>query len=77
MSEITFHIKDIHCEKCVEKIRQVLENITGMEEVHIDMSKKLIKVEGETDPVEIQQIIQDVGYTPVLLQKENSHSKNL
>ena len=77
MAEITFHTKDIHCEKCVEKIRQVLENLGGMEEVHIDLSEKLIKVEGETDPMAIKKSIQDAGYTPVVLsQKENSHSLN-
>ena len=73
MAEITFHINDIHCEKCVEKIRQALENLGGMEEVHFDLNEKLIKIEGEADPVAIQQIIQDAGYTPVLLQNENNH----
>ena len=73
MAEITFHINDIHCEKCVEKIRQALENLGGMEEVHIDLNEKLIKIEGEADPVAIQQIIQDAGYTPILLQNENNH----
>ena len=73
MSEITFHINDIHCEKCMEKIRQALENLEGLEEVHFDLNEKLIKIEGEADPVAIQQIIQDAGYTPVQLQKENNH----
>ena len=73
MAEITFHINDIHCEKCVEKIRQALENLGGMEEVHFDLNEKLIKIEGEADPVSIQQIIQDAGYTPILLQNENNH----
>ena len=73
MAEITFHINDIHCEKCVEKIRQALENLGGMEEVHIDLNEKLIKIEGKADPVAIQQIIQDAGYTPILLQNENNH----
>ena len=73
MAEITFHINDIHCEKCVEKIRQALENLGGMEDVHFDLNEKLIKIEGEADPVAIQQIIQDAGYTPILLQNENSH----
>ena len=73
MSEITFHINDIHCEKCVEKIRLALENLGGMEEVHFDLNEKLIIIEGEADPVSIQQIIQDAGYTPVQLQKENNH----
>ena len=76
MAEITFHINDIHCEKCVEKIRQALENLGGMEEVHIDLNEKLIKIEGEADPVAIQQIIQDAGYTPILLQNENNHQQN-
>ena len=73
MAEITFHINDIHCEKCVEKIRQALENLGGMEDVHFDLNEKLIKIEGEADPVAIQQIIQDAGYTPILLQNENAH----
>ena len=73
IAEITFHINDIHCEKCVEKIRQALENLGGMEEVHFDLNEKLIKIEGEADPVAIQQIVQDAGYTPDQLQKENNH----
>ena len=74
MTEITFHINDIHCEKCVEKIRQALENLAGLEEVHINLDEKIIKIEGEADPLEIQKIIQEVGYTPVQLQKENKQS---
>ncbi len=74
MTEITFHINDIHCEKCVEKIRQALENLAGLEEVHINLDEKTIKIEGEADPLGIQKIIQDVGYTPVQLQKENNQS---
>ena len=74
MAEITFHINDIHCEKCVEKIRQALENLAGLEEVHINLDEKRIKIEGEADPLEIQKIIQEVGYTPVQLQKENNQS---
>ena len=67
MSEITFHINDIHCEKCVEKIRQALENLGGMEEVQFNLDEKIIKIEGEADPMVIQQIIQDAGYNPFQL----------
>ena len=31
MAEITFNVKDLHYEKCVEKIRQALEDLGGME----------------------------------------------
>ena len=44
MEERTFNVKDLHCEKCLEKIRQALENLGGMEEVHFDLHKKLIKI---------------------------------
>ena len=74
MADISFHINDIHCEKCVEKIRQALENLAGLEEVHINLDEKTIKIEGEADPGAIERIIQEVGYTPVQLQKENNQS---
>ena len=67
MSELTFHINDIHCEKCVDKIRQALENLGGLEEVQFNLDEKIIKIEGEADPMAIQQIIQDAGYNPVQL----------
>ena len=73
MADITFQINDIHCEKCVEKIRQALENLGGLEEVHFDLDKKVVRIEGEADPIAIEQIIQDTGYTAVQLQGENKH----
>jgi|TARA_B100000470_G_scaffold79765_1_gene61354 copper chaperone CopZ len=73
MADITFQINDIHCEKCVEKIRQALENLGGLEEVHFDLDEKIVRIEGEADPIAIEQIIQDTGYTAVQLQSENKH----
>ena len=73
MADIIFQINDIHCEKCVEKIRQALENLGGLEEVHFDLDEKIVKIEGEADPIAIEQIIQDTGYTAVQLQSENKH----
>ena len=73
MADITFQINDIHCEKCVEKIRQALENLGGLEEVHFDLDEKIVRIEGEADPIAIEQIIQDTGYTAVQLHGENKH----
>ena len=77
MADIIFQINDIHCEKCVEKIRQALENLGGLEEVHFDLDEKIVRIEGEADPIAIEQIIQDTGYTAVQLQGENKHYKIL
>ena len=73
MADITFQINDIHCEKCVEKIRQALENLGGLEEVHFDLDEKIVRIEGEADPIAIEQIIQDTGYTAVQLQGGDKH----
>ena len=73
MADIIFQINDIHCEKCVEKIRQALENLGGLEEVQFDLDEKIVRIEGEADPIAIEQIIQDTGYTAVQLQSENKH----
>ena len=73
MADIIFQINDIHCEKCVEKIRQALENLGGLEEVHFDLDEKIVRIEGEADPIAIEQIIQDTGYTAVQLQSKNKH----
>ena len=73
MADMIFQINDIHCEKCVEKIRQALENLGGLEEVQFDLDEKIVRIEGETDPIAIEQIIQDTGYTAVQLQGENRH----
>ena len=73
MADIIFQIDDVHCEKCVEKIRKALENLGGLEEVHFDLDEKIVRIEGEADPIAIDQIIQDTGYTAVQLQYENKN----
>ena len=73
MTDITFQINDIHCEKCIEKIRKALENLGGLEEVYFDINKKIVRIQGEADPIAIEQIIQDTGYNAIQLQNENNY----
>ena len=74
MAELIFRINDIQCEKCIEKIRHALENLPGLEELYFDFEEKILKVQGETDPIAIDQVIQDSGFNPVQIYKENNHS---
>lgn len=71
MAEIIFHISDLHCENCIEKIQQALGHLSDVEDIQIDLNEKLLKIVGETDPNEIVQIIQDIEYTPVLFSEDN------
>ena len=50
-----------------------MKNLAGMEEVHFDLSEKLIKIEVEAEPVEIPKFIQDTDYSPVLLHEADNH----
>ena len=45
----------------------------GLEEVHFDLDEKIVRIEGEADPIAIEQIIQDTGYTAVQLQGGDKH----
>ena len=71
MAEIIFHISDLHCENCIEKIRQTVEPLSGVEDIQIDLNEKLLKIVGETDPIEMAQILQDIRYTPVIFPEDN------
>ena len=71
MAQVVFQINDVNCEKCIEKIRKALENVPGLEEFKFDLLNKSIILEGEADPIVMEQIIQETGYNPILLKPEN------
>ena len=71
MSETIFYISDLHCENCIEKIRQAVGHLSGVEDIQIDLNEKLLKIVGETDPNKMAQILQDIGYTTALLPEDN------
>ena len=51
MAEIIFHISDLHCDNCIEKIRQAVGHLSGVEDIQIDLNEKLLKIVRETDPI--------------------------
>ena len=71
MAEIIFHISNLHCDNCIEKNRQVVGHLSSLEDIQIDLNEKLLKIVGEADPIDITQILQNIGYTPVLFPKDN------
>ena len=71
MAEIIFHISDLHCENCIEKIRQAVGHLSGVEDIQIDLNEKLLKIIRETNPIEMPQILQYRKYTHVLFPEDN------
>tara|TARA_A100000164_G_scaffold46021_1_gene34741 strand:- start:3 stop:218 length:216 start_codon:yes stop_codon:yes gene_type:complete len=71
MAEVVFQIKDMHCEKCVEKIRKALENVAGLEEMKFDLDNKNIIIQGEVDPLVLDQIFLETGYSSIIINPES------
>ena len=57
MTEIEFHISDLHYENCIENIRESVGHLSGVEDIQIDLNEKLLKIVGETDPIKMAQIL--------------------
>ena len=55
----------------LKKNWQAVRHLIGVKDIQIDLNEKLLKIVGETDPIETAQILQDIGYTPVLLPEDN------
>ena len=70
MAEMKFIVDNISCEDCADKIRQSLETLSGVEELTIAVDKRLVVVQGEADPEEIEKSIQNAGYSPSISKEE-------
>ena len=58
-------IEGMHCNKCAEKIEKALEELSDVENVKIDLKKKIAEIfyDNEVDSLLIQKTIEDLGYT--------------
>ena len=54
------------CQKCVNKIRESLSNVKGIESVDISLDKETVIVETSLPSAEVQQRIESTGRRAVL-----------
>lgn len=54
------------CQKCVNKIRESLSNVKGIESVDISLDKETVIVETSLASAEVQQKIESTGRRAVL-----------
>ena len=59
------HIEGMTCDHCVKKVEDALEKLADVIKVKIDLKKKLatITYENTLDEIQIQNIIEQLGYT--------------
>lgn len=64
MAEKTFKVPDVSCEHCVKAIRDELGQITGVENVDVDIASKLVTVHHNGEVSEQQMIagLDEAGY---------------
>ena len=62
MNKHTFEVSNMNCDGCVTNIRQALESDDRINNIHIQLSKKLVNVEGALTSEEAASIINAIGY---------------
>ena len=69
MSTTTFAVDDMTCGHCVSTIIQALASLDEQATVSVDLGNHRVQVTStRADPAQLQQAIQEAGYTPVLVQ---------
>ncbi|MEL0168170.1 MAG: heavy metal translocating P-type ATPase [Pseudomonadaceae bacterium] len=66
MSEFTLHINGMHCASCVGKIEAALANVTGIEQVAVNLAAETARVQS-TEPatlVSAKEALNQAGYPP-------------
>jgi copper chaperone len=60
---LTYTVPAIHCEHCGMSIREELEEVTGVEDVAVDLEAKLVTVSGRAlDDAALRAAIEEAGY---------------
>ncbi len=77
MKEQTLQVPEVHCEHCVSSIEGAVGELSGVNEVKVDLTGKNVKVVFDESAVELQKIVDaiesqgyDVGDDGDLIQLE-------
>ena len=60
---ITYTVPAIHCEHCAMSIREEVEEVSGVEDVAVDLDSKIVTISGrELDDSALRAAIEEAGY---------------
>ncbi len=57
-----FNVENMKCSGCSTNIEKILEEITNIESVDINLDEKTVEIEGKIDVQAIAKVISDAGY---------------
>lgn len=62
--KITIEVPDMTCDHCKMTIEKSLRELSEVQEVQVDLPKKIVKISGNTEVNQVINAIRSVGYTP-------------
>lgn len=63
---LEFSVNDMTCGHCASVITKAVKEADPKASVAIDLDRHVVRVEGASNPADIEEAIQDAGYTPVI-----------
>ena len=63
---LEFEVSDMTCAHCVSTITTAVQNIAPEATVTTDLSRRVVRVEGNLEADAIEQAIREAGYSPTL-----------
>jgi copper chaperone len=67
----TFVVDDMTCGHCVSKITKAIASLDKQAKVNVNLGTRRVEVTStEADEAELQEAIEEAGYTPVLAQPD-------
>ena len=62
---VTYSVPAIHCAHCAMSIREEVSEVAGVEDVAVDLERKLVTVSGHAlDDAALRAAIEEAGYEP-------------
>ena len=60
---VTYSVPAIHCAHCAMSIREEVSEVAGVEDVAVDLERKLVTVSGHAlDDAALREAIEEAGY---------------
>lgn len=62
---IGFTVPSMSCGHCISAITQALKAANPQVQVHVDLSRKQVQVQGSADRQRLAQVLTEAGYPPL------------
>ena len=62
MTETTYSVPGVSCAHCESAIKSTVGVVDGVDDVQVDLERKLVTVRGEAADADVRAAIDDAGY---------------